>query len=126
MYNKCSGGRFHTIKKGDTLYSISRMYNVPLIIILKANPNLDVYNLQIGDRVCIPMRCDVESSNIDDDDEVKTFAYVIKPGESLKDVLDNHKISLEDLLDVNDAEDLLMKPGLSILIPVKSEYEDYD
>ena len=123
MYSKCDGGRFHTIKKGDTLYSISRMHNVPLIVLLKANPCLDVYNLQIGDKVCIPMKCDVKGNNIEDD-EIKTYAYVIKPGESLKDILDKHKISLSDLLEVNDEEDLLMKPGLSILIPIENEYAD--
>ena len=69
MYSKCDGGRFHTIKKGDTLYSISRMHNVPLIVLLKANPCLDVYNLQIGDKVCIPMKCDVKGNNIEDDEQ---------------------------------------------------------
>lgn len=49
-------GYTHTIKKGDTLYGLSRRYRVPLALILRANPYVDVYNLQVGDTVCIPVR----------------------------------------------------------------------
>lgn len=52
-YEFCDGVT-HTIKKGDTLYEISRKYNVPLAILLRANPYVDVFNLQVGDTVCVP------------------------------------------------------------------------
>jgi len=53
-YNSC-GGIVYTIKAGDTLYSISGRFQVPVALILKANPLADIYNLQIGARLCIPM-----------------------------------------------------------------------
>lgn len=49
----CNGTKY-VIQKGDTLYSISRRYNVPLALVLRANPYVDVYNLQAGDVICIP------------------------------------------------------------------------
>lgn len=52
---KCHGF-LHTVKKGDTLYLLSRRYRVPLWAILSANPYINVYNLQVGDEVCIPLR----------------------------------------------------------------------
>lgn len=52
-YEYCNG-HMHTIKKGDTLYALSRRYHVPLEVMLRANPYVDVYNLQPGDTVCIP------------------------------------------------------------------------
>lgn len=54
-YDYCDG-MIYTIKKGDTLYSISRSKQVPLSMLLRANPYVDVYNLQVGDTICIPMR----------------------------------------------------------------------
>lgn len=54
-YEYCNG-RTHTIKKGDTLYALSRRYRVPLEMLLRANPYVDVYNLQVGDTLCIPVR----------------------------------------------------------------------
>ena len=53
-YNSC-GGIVYTIKEGDTLYSISGRFQVPVALILKANPMADIYNLQIGAKLCIPM-----------------------------------------------------------------------
>ena len=53
-YSSC-GGIVYTIKEGDTLYSISGRFQVPVALILKANPLADIYNLQIGARLCIPM-----------------------------------------------------------------------
>ena len=52
---KCNG-IVHTIKKGDTLYQLSRYYNVTINEIMRANANVNVYNLQIGDQICIPTR----------------------------------------------------------------------
>ncbi len=52
---KCNG-IVHTIKKGDTLYLLSRYYNVPIGEIMNANRNMNVYNLRIGDELCIPIR----------------------------------------------------------------------
>lgn len=52
-YEYCNGYT-HTIKEGDTLYEISKMHNVPLALLLRANPYVDVFNLQVGDTICIP------------------------------------------------------------------------
>ncbi len=54
-YEYCDG-MTHTVKQGETLYSLSRQYNVPLAIILRANPYSDVYNRQTGDTICIPVK----------------------------------------------------------------------
>lgn len=53
-YEFCEGIT-HTIKKGDTLYSISRQHNVPIAMIMRANPYVDVYNLQVGETICVPV-----------------------------------------------------------------------
>lgn len=52
---KCNG-IVHTIRKGDTLYLLSRHYNVTINEIMRANSNINVYNLQVGDQICIPVR----------------------------------------------------------------------
>ena len=54
-YDTCDGMTY-TIKQGDTLYGISRKYDVPLAMILHANPYADVYRLNVGDTICIPMK----------------------------------------------------------------------
>lgn len=52
---KCNG-IVHTIRRGDTLYLLSRHYNVTINEIMRANSNVNVYNLQVGDQICIPVK----------------------------------------------------------------------
>lgn len=68
-YDHCHGRRY-TIEPGDTLYSISRKFRIPLVMLMKANPYADVYNLTIGEKLCIPERtegffpCDKEEPDM--------------------------------------------------------------
>lgn len=55
MRQRFCNGMIHVIKQGENLYQLSRKYRVPLALILRANPYVDVYNLQPGQEICIPM-----------------------------------------------------------------------
>ena len=52
-YSDCNGD-IYVVQPGDTLYSISRRYNIPLAFILRANPDVDIYRLYVGMEICIP------------------------------------------------------------------------
>ena len=45
MNQRFCNGMIHVIRSGDNLYQLSRRYRVPLALILRANPYVDVYNL---------------------------------------------------------------------------------
>ncbi len=44
----------HTIRKGDTLYSIARMHSTTVNAIASSNPNIDPLNLKIGSKIYVP------------------------------------------------------------------------
>ncbi len=48
------GGTIHVIQQGDTLYLLGKKYHVSVGQLIFANPFVDIYNLQIGDELCIP------------------------------------------------------------------------
>ena len=50
----CRFGFIHVIEQGDTLYKLGKRYGVTVSVLLFANPWVNVYNLQIGDELCIP------------------------------------------------------------------------
>lgn len=54
VMNNCSG-IIHVVKERDTLYKIGQMYGVSVSALMYANPYVNVYNLQIGDELCVPV-----------------------------------------------------------------------
>lgn len=111
-FDTCNG-IIYTIKKGDTLYSISGRFKVPLARILRANPYIDIYNLQIGEQICIP-KCPTCNP-------FYLMSYIIKDEETLLDILNRFGIELEDLLKYNNLNGILMQAGSKLQIPVKRE-----
>lgn len=77
------------IQPGDTLYKISREYNVSVESILDANPGIDPNYLRVGQRLCIPPsnseseNCEKTTSAMQDDINVlKNESTVQKTHES--------------------------------------------
>jgi LysM repeat protein len=101
----------YIIKCGDSLYSISRHYNVPISAILDANPLINVYNLIAGETICIPVS--VPSGNY-----TNFTTYLVREEDTLGDILNNSGINLADLLEFNDLEDIYLVPGSTLKVPV--------
>ena len=43
----------HTVTQGETLYGISRKYEIPIQTVIEDNPNLDPAHLRLGERILI-------------------------------------------------------------------------
>jgi len=54
----------HTIRQGDTLWSLSRTWNVPISAIERVNPGINPANLQIGQRINRPGNAGTSSGAI--------------------------------------------------------------
>lgn len=106
---------YYEIKEGDTLYSISRRYNVDINAIIMANPYINVYNLQIGDVICLP--CIPHNRN------VRFTTYLVEEGDTLGTVVEKSHINLADLLEINDIYSISLMPGTTISVPIVGEGE---
>ena len=136
-YDYCNG-QIHSIEEGDTLYNLSRKYHVPLAMLLRANPYVDVYNLQIGDTICIPGNAkppyrpqrpnwfkengDVDypddgNDNYEDHDEKEPSPYQTEEGDSLQTVADYFGVGPAALFTCNDPKVILLMPGVKFLPP---------
>ena len=108
----------YVIKKGDTLYSISQQSNVPVSAIIGANPFVNVYNLQIGEVLCVPVGVPLN-------DYTSTTTYTVQEGDTLGSVLDQYGIEIGDLMQLNDVNDIFLLPGKTMEVPVY-EFEEYE
>lgn len=72
MYLRQCSGMVHKVKSGETMYHLSRMYNVSIDELISANPDINVYNMQSGDEVCVPVSSS-RSEYIDDSEIVNPY-----------------------------------------------------
>lgn len=109
MEEECNGIK-HKIVAGDTLYKLSKYYGVRLIDILKENPYVNVYNLQIGDEICIPTNAAVEDRRY----------YTVRVGETFGTLVDKLDTDISELMRFNrELYDTRVPVGTIIRVPDK-------
>ena len=110
MENNCNGV-IHRVVAGDTLYKLAKLYGVRLIDIMKENPYVNVYNLQIGDEICIPT---------DVYEEEERRYYSTKAGDNLSMILENMDTDIAKLFEFNkELYNITLPLGTILRIPPK-------
>ena len=94
----CPGGQIYVIQAGDTLYFIARRFNIPVNVLLMANPGIDPYNLMIGQQICIPVPPTVTCPN-------GSIRYTIKAGDTLYNIAAAYNTTVEAIMSLNPGLD---------------------
>lgn len=98
---------YYTVTKGDTLYSISRRFNIPINKLIEIN-DLKSDILSIGQKLYFQ-----ERPNTDYD------TYTVVKGDSLWAISRKYDIRVNDLIELNNLSDLNIKIGQTLLVPKK-------
>jgi len=98
----------HTVKNGQTLYSISKIYNVTIDDILTANPGLNPTQIKEGTPIKIPESFD-NKDNINHNPDINNnyILHKVKQGETLYFLSKKYNVEIEEIIKAN--------PGLEIL-----------
>ncbi|WP_228441797.1 LysM peptidoglycan-binding domain-containing protein [Chryseobacterium lacus] len=100
----------HTVEKGDTLFGISRKYNISVEDLLRLNPESKDGNIKIGE----VLRLDGKGSS-------KQLGYIIlKPKETIYGISKQYRISETDLKALNPDLNNQMKAGSRIILPLEN------
>ena len=106
--NSCKGA-VYVVKEKDSLYKIAKAHGVRVKDIMRQNPFVNVYNLQIGDELCVPRFTNVI--------EGAFVPYVVKKGETILDIAKMHKTTVENLAKSNKKiRELTLPVGTVLLI----------
>lgn len=90
--------KIHIVKKGDTLYELSKKYGVPLVKIVDANPQLvDPNKLDIGMKIKVP----TEPVPVPDGTQPIIHKHAVKQGDSLWKLSKAWGVSLKEIIDAN-------------------------
>jgi len=89
---------YHTLKPGETVYALSRLYGVSENDIISANPGIDINELPVGAEIAVPRREFKTASNEFEEVQRKDrlFHKVVR-GESLSSIAEQYGVSLRDL-----------------------------
>lgn len=110
---------YHTIAKGETLYSLSKKYNTGIDKILSLNPGISPTNFKVNEVIRIAPNT-VESEMIET--TVTTMIpYVAQKGDNYKKIAKREGLDVDDLKAANPNTDKV-KEGITIQLP--KEYKD--
>lgn len=101
-------GYVHVVENGDTLYKLARKYDVKLFDIMRLNPYVNVYNLQVGDEICIPTVAAKPEKT-----------YVVNEGDTLSDIIKAFAVDFDTLAKYNPTLfELELPEGLILKMPL--------
>lgn len=103
----------HTVKTGDTLYSIARMYDTTVSILKELN-NLTSDILSVGQTL------KVRANNSEIIDEIYDY-YTVKTGDTIYSIAQKYNISFEDLKKLNQLTSNNIKVGTLLIIPANND-----
>lgn len=102
----------HQIDTKETLYSISRRYNMPITVILENNPSSDG-GLAVGKQLKIPF---IPKTNA----KVEGKIHTVAAKETLYAIARQYDVSIEDLKKLNNLSNTDISFGQELIIPKKS------
>jgi len=106
----------HIVSEGDTLWDLSKKYNIDIEDLIRMNSlNKDSY-LQLGQQLTIG------NKNIHRNIESKkrTILYSVKQGDNLYKISDLFDVTVESIKEINDFETSDLMPGQIIKIAIRA------
>lgn len=115
----------YVVQKGDTLYGIATEFNTTVDAIKELN-NLTNNTLYIGQRLLIPSGGNASPNPTppptpDDEDY---DIYVVKKGDSLWLIANNYGISVDELVNINNLDNLTLQIGQELKVPSTGSVDD--
>ena len=117
----------YTVKKGDSLYSIAKNFNISIDTIIKDN-SLNSNNLSIGQNLKI--RTNTPSVGVVEEEcfgmeynppsNVSTINYTVKKGDSLYKIANLYNTSVSDLIRLNNLTTNNLSVGQVLKVPSSS------
>ncbi|MBK7213547.1 MAG: LysM peptidoglycan-binding domain-containing protein [Bacteroidales bacterium] len=124
VQNQTPTGRIYVVKRKETLYGISKQFNVTVDDILKANPQITT--LQEGMEIIIPQKDDVKIQPTDSKENntpknvagnKKVMEVTVETGQTAYSISRKYGISVEEFFALNPDATSGLKSGQAVKVP---------
>ncbi|WP_147645068.1 lytic transglycosylase, partial [Treponema pectinovorum] len=108
----------HTVEKGETLYSISKKYEVSVKELVNAN-KIEGTDIKIGQKLVIPVLQDKNEKDSASNPTNLSY-YTVKKGDTWYAISRLYSVSVNELYKLNNSnESESLKIGQKIIVPLK-------
>lgn len=114
--NVNKAGFYHIVKSSETLFSISRKYNVSIGELRQWNDIDDLDVLNVGQKIFIGDRQETKIDSHKTFNGTKYKTYTVKHDDTLYGIARTNGLSIKELMDINDKEDFIISEGEIIKI----------
>ena len=110
--------RIHLVVRGDTIFSLSRLYNVSQDELMRRNGMSSPSQLQAGMRLVIPGGAAGSPATASSPAAASRGHHIVRPGETLYSLARNWGVSIQDLRDANGlSRNHVLRAGERLAIP---------
>lgn len=110
--------QIYKVQKGDSLWSISQKYNIPVNELIALN-NLTNLTLQIGDELKVP-NVKIDDEIIDDIINPPTPTnYIVQKGDTLWSIAKANNVTVTQIKEANNLTSNLLTVGDTLIIPTQ-------
>lgn len=95
----------YTVTRGDTLYGISKQFDVPVETIKRVN-NLTSNTITVGQVLSIPTN-------------TNTATYTVKAGDTLYKIANQYNTTVQELIELNNLSSNILSIGQQLKVPVE-------
>ena len=122
----------YVVRPGDTLFLISKRFNVKLDSIRKANPQLKGDGIRVGQKLTLPAKVELGKYAAAPEPVAPaakkeftpytgaTTEYVVKSGDCVSRLAAKSGVTSKQLMTLNNLKDANIRIGQKILLPVKA------
>ncbi|GJM60099.1 LysM peptidoglycan-binding domain-containing protein [Persicobacter diffluens] len=107
---------YHTIEKGQTLYSISRKYKTTVAKLEEMNPGLSE-NLGVGQKIKVPAAAGAVGEKATKSKSGSEIVHVVQSKETLYSISKKYSVSANQLMQYNGMSNTSLSLGQKIKIP---------
>ena len=113
---------YHILQPGETIYALSKKYNVLESDIIKSNQGIDIYKISSGSEIAIPRIIPAIPEQPVIQKETKPYYHRVVRGESMASIAQHYGISTRELRRANrdvrfpQVGDYLRIPGLEVAV----------
>ena len=95
----------YTVTKGDTLWSLAHKYETEVVTLLDLNPKVTPDNLQVGQKLIVPV-------------EPLYSYHVVQKGDNVHSLAKQYQVPLQALIEANGIKNNKVTVGEMIRIPI--------